>query len=55
MGQRTRLGRTAEGIAIPNQAKSAHADRLQIAVPRGNLEGGAEDLRAYELGHGGGG
>lgn len=39
---------------IPDQTKSAHAYRLQIGIPRGDLEGSSEDLRAYELGHDGG-
>lgn len=43
------------GKLIPgrtNEAKSSHANRLEIGVSRGDLECGAKDLGAYELGHG---
>ena len=36
---------------VPNEAEGAHADWLEIRVPRGDLEGGPKDLRSYELRH----
>jgi hypothetical protein len=36
---------------IPDKSKGAHSHRLQIRIPAGNLEGGAENLGTHELGH----
>jgi hypothetical protein len=43
---------TAQGKStIPDQAKSSHANRLQVRIPRGNLEGGPKNLGADKFSH----
>jgi hypothetical protein len=38
---------------VPDQAECAHANRLEVGIPRGNLKGRPKDLGAHEFGHGG--
>jgi hypothetical protein len=44
-------GRTRQ--YVPDQAECAHANRLEVGIPRGNLKGRPKDLGAHEFGHGG--
>jgi hypothetical protein len=42
-----------KGQYVPDQAECAHANRLEVGIPRGDLKGRPKDLGAHEFGHGG--